>query len=88
VWITEITDEGFVCAKGGCPQHILTRPTGWHRGAEQRIAACYLAICAAMHLVNHHAREWVPDFQLSSPSEEPAFREPPAYTEYLTSCFF
>jgi hypothetical protein len=82
VRFTEITDstqtvsEEFAHVKGGLFRHGLARPTGWHIAA-QRITACYLAICAAMLLVNHHVHEGLPDFQLPNPSEEPALREPP-----------
>lgn len=72
---TQTVSEEFAHVKGGLFRHGLARPTGWH-GAAQRIIAYYLAICAAMLLVNHHVHEW-PDFQLLNPSEEPALREPP-----------
>lgn len=73
---TQIVSEEFAHVKGGLFRHGLARQTGWH-GAGQRIIAYYLAICAAMLLVNHHVREELPDFHTPNPSEESPLREPP-----------
>ena len=76
VRFAEISDEEVVCTNGRRFRQGSILPTGWH-GAAQRIAACYLAICAAMLLVNHHVHEGLSDFQLPNPSEEPTLREAP-----------
>jgi len=73
---TQIVSEELAHVKGGLFRHGLARQTGWH-GAGQRIIAYYLAICAAMLLVNHHVHEGLPDFHTPNPSEESPLGEPP-----------